>query len=80
MAMWLSVLCGIVFTIALQLACCQNVDSAGYPLDTLEPIVRVSPARKGGVTGDRFGYSAVAHQIVEISNNDSYLTSLENTM
>ena len=72
-------LCGMILIIALDSFCCQNVDYV-YPMDTVEPIVRLSPARKGGVTNDRFGYSAVAHQIVEISDSDSYLTALNNTM
>lgn len=57
-----------------------DIDTNSYPFDLVAPLVRISPARKHGVLGDEFGYSAVAHQIQEVSSTDSYLKALDSTV
>ena len=49
-------------------------------IDTVQPIVKISPARRVGSTDDMFGFSAVAHQTAEVADNDTYLAALEKTL
>ena len=41
-------------------------------IGTMQPIVKISPARRVGSTDDMFGFSAVAHQTAEVADNDTY--------
>ena len=49
-------------------------------IDTVQPIVKISPARRVGSMDDMFGFSAVAHQTAEVADNDTYLAALEKTL
>ena len=49
-------------------------------IGTLQPIVKISPARRVGSMDDMFGFSAVAHQTAEVADNDTYLAALEKTL
>ena len=49
-------------------------------IDILEPIVKISPVRNEGKYDDRFGYSVTAHQLVELSENDSFQKALDSTV
>lgn len=69
----------LLLLIALELCTAQTIGS-NYPIDSLEPIVRLSPASGNGGNPDRFGYSAVAVQLQRPSEQDSYLTALSNTV
>ena len=60
------------------LVLCTNVWSQGLEtFDILQPIVKISPARN---EVDKFGYSVTAHQLVELSANDSFQKALDNTV
>ena len=67
----------LVLVTATILLLCNNVWSQGLEtFDVLEPIVKISPAKKE----DRFGYSVTAHQLVKLSASDSFQKALDNTV
>lgn len=54
-------------------------------MDTLKPIVKVSPASGrpaslGGGDGDQFGFSAIAHQLFKDSAGMSFKEILDETL
>ena len=75
----------LLLQVAVDFSFGQEASSAAsslYPFDVLEPIVRLSPAirAEGDPMGDRFGYSAVAHQLKKPTSDDDYLEALQNTV
>ncbi len=66
------------YVISVVLLCCHCEDI----FDTIEPIVRISPARDSSESQnsfDRFGFTAIAHQFQEVLPGDSLETALQKT-
>ena len=63
----------------LALACFS--DGAGVEsIDVLEPIAKISPAKRAGMTDDSFGYSIAVHQLFESPANMSLEEILGQTL
>ena len=68
----------ILFVIAMASCCCHCQDI----FDTIEPIVKISPARDSQNSPnllDQFGYSAIAHQVEEVLPDDTLEIALQKT-
>lgn len=66
-------------TLLVSVACICSI-KCQETLDTLEPIVKISPAKAAGQTADRFGFSVTAHRLEDISSNDTLEEILGKTM
>lgn len=65
-------------TLYISVACIYSTYSQDT-LDTLEPIVKISPAKATGSLYDRFGFSVTAHRLEDINNGDTLEDILRKT-